>query len=180
MVRCCRQHSWWCEFYVAVDLIIEERRRWFDQPLWHSRWSSKQPKTKKQWMLIRRTFPCSLTATNWKRRYDCLETSWVTATANKAELHRCLSSIHKWRLFSKKLKASLNYHVSPSQLHHRREHCLLFAAWRVGYAQLWPKKDWRTAHKHVHGDVWDGLGVGSLMEEPHQHHQPREKGHMWS
>lgn len=31
------------------------------------------------------------------------------------------------------------------------------------------------ALKHVHGDVWDSLGIGSLMEELHQHHPPREK-----
>lgn len=76
---------------------------------------------------------------------------------------RCLSSVYKQRLFSKKLKSSLNYHI-PSNLS-----CII---WENNVHSSTPE-DTVTRNKkrlmlftllHVHRDVLDSLDIGNLIK----------------
>lgn len=105
---------------------------------------------------------------------------WQEPTGNAAKnvwRHSCKDvvffvSIHKEKLFSKKLKTPSNYHVSPPQLHFQRDYCLLFSARRHGYTK---KTDVLCCHAYS----WKCFGQSGHWQELHQR-QPREEGHIWS
>lgn len=108
------------------------------QPLLGSRWSSWQPKRLSECRFPAPP-PASIgnTAKNVRSRPQRLSRQHCTRHCCK----EVWTPSTKQRFFWKKLKTSSNNHVYPSQLHHRREHCQLFAGWRHCYAQLLQKKE---------------------------------------